>query len=944
MNWILLPVWGFLFAVLCHAFLSRIAPKSSRVLIFIGVASLVLLGVVFMAAAEYGLWSSNFLAVIMIYAAACELYIFLFTFVMSSISANVLVRLKVQQLSTISLKSIYNGRMMASQRVERLIGAKFAVEKNNLMSLTQSGNRLAKLFSVFRGMLHPVGKPLITKRIDFGNIFLVVIFFAVLIFPLFYFEVTGTNLAHIFEETVGYRYFYSLRIAYGDEYPWLPQGQLLNIVFVIVQWVLTFVGYPVDQLFPRIHAFIILGALVPLILSACAYYVLCKYLNSLLLRVIVGVVFALTIYNSRSLFFEVVPEYIAWVLPIAITSLIYLVRLSATKYVSPTPYRSLILFGMFCGVCASVKISLLAFPLAVSGVYAIRCGRKPLALLLNALLVGTVTLITTYIILLAAFGFSFASLDIFFVDIVRFFASQSDTLPQNIESLQWLRNLKPESLFDVAPVILVLPVVLLVMGVTTKSFRGILGILPASAASIAFYAERPYFVTYNETFAFAALSLAFVAIMIGRRIPNIDNLKSRIISYSGVFACCFIGVLFIKGHMLRLDMFAKASEGFTVAHEEVTRHLSKTPGATALFAIDNNHRMPSIESGFCKGATEIFNMTWSDNRYLARLFPERICYYFAKQSVDTRRFNKALITSVDPNETAIEAVRKVENFFSVDLSQFNCKITVPYRSSGEHYHICEKITVNASSFGKGTPMILKDAGRWYVASDNRSDIYLDEVTTSNPEGRATIVEAKSGETLKILNVGKVEVGTQKPLGLEGTFYWTRWLFPLREWNAANVNPVLELSESGKQCPKIFSPTGYWVSPLKTDATFTQERDQTGDFIRMLSTKENSYLGLTGQDPMRQAMGQPISLKIDIRVPHSREVVASIYDVLDSNGEAQSSSFAFNAPAGEWVTIVLRAPAIAFSSPSDHYAIGLSNVKAGDYFDLREISVFEGIIP
>jgi hypothetical protein len=251
-----------------------------------------------------------------------------------------------------------------------------------------------------------------------------------------------------------------------------------------------------------------------------------------------------------------------------------------------------------------------------------------------------------------------------------------------------------------------------------------------------------------------------------------------------------------------------------------------------------------------------------------------------------------------------------------------------------------KIPISAHSLRNGATLTIDGVGRWYVASDKRDDIELLDIRVVNPNfiGVVTSVAAKKGDTLIARNVGKVEVGQQDPLGLEGTFDGARWTFPLGEWKAANVNPSLVIAEGGKP------PTGYWVSPSNTDRKITQERDQTSDFTRILSTKENSYLVLNGQDPMRQALGQPISLKIDIRVPHSREVVATIHDVLGSDGRAKSSRFAFNAPAGEWVTIVLRAPVIAFSSPSDNYSIGLTSVKAGDYFDLREISVFEGILP
>jgi hypothetical protein len=82
----------------------------------------------------------------------------------------------------------------------------------------------------------------------------------------------GATLTGMAEESTGYRYFYTLRILYGDnERPWLPQGQLVGLAHMLIQVILTTLGYPPTELFPRIDLFAYSAAILPHILVALKY-------------------------------------------------------------------------------------------------------------------------------------------------------------------------------------------------------------------------------------------------------------------------------------------------------------------------------------------------------------------------------------------------------------------------------------------------------------------------------------------------------------------------------------------------------------------------------------------------------------------------------------------------------------------------------------------------
>jgi hypothetical protein len=157
--WLAWPVGGFAVAALSHAALSRLAPRSSRVITFFLLAAAIGTGMVWLAATRNGLWSAQTIAAAFVYAALCELYIFVFTLAMASVSANLLVRLRQGGLSPEDISRLYDGRTMAARRVERLLATALAREEGGLLRLTPRGDRLTNAFIAIRGFLHPGSRP-----------------------------------------------------------------------------------------------------------------------------------------------------------------------------------------------------------------------------------------------------------------------------------------------------------------------------------------------------------------------------------------------------------------------------------------------------------------------------------------------------------------------------------------------------------------------------------------------------------------------------------------------------------------------------------------------------------------------------------------------------------------------------------------------------------------
>src|SRR5260370_39569546 len=89
-----------------------------------------------------------------------------------------------------------------------------------------------------------------------ARVFSILLFAGLLLWPLAWIVLHGATLTGVNEESVGYRYFYSLRQLYDPPaFLFLPQGQLTNLIQKAIQIALTLLGFPPTQLRPRIDYF-----------------------------------------------------------------------------------------------------------------------------------------------------------------------------------------------------------------------------------------------------------------------------------------------------------------------------------------------------------------------------------------------------------------------------------------------------------------------------------------------------------------------------------------------------------------------------------------------------------------------------------------------------------------------------------------------------------------
>jgi hypothetical protein len=89
--------------------------------------------------------------------------------------------------------------------------------------------------------------------------------------PVCWIALNWVSLTAFYEESIGYRYFYTLRQLHEPAYLFLPQGQSVNLIFKSVHVLLDILGFASTQVRPRIDYFSIISISTFQLLNVAAF-------------------------------------------------------------------------------------------------------------------------------------------------------------------------------------------------------------------------------------------------------------------------------------------------------------------------------------------------------------------------------------------------------------------------------------------------------------------------------------------------------------------------------------------------------------------------------------------------------------------------------------------------------------------------------------------------
>jgi hypothetical protein len=148
--WLASALASFLVAIVLHAVTGRIPLIANAVIRFLAAGGAVGLALIAWLVDRYGLASAELWSGAAIYAFLCQLYIFLFTMTLGSISANLLVHLSRGPLRLDEVEQLYAGRRMVEFRIARLIGTSLLAHEAEGLALTPRGLRTVAMYRRLR--------------------------------------------------------------------------------------------------------------------------------------------------------------------------------------------------------------------------------------------------------------------------------------------------------------------------------------------------------------------------------------------------------------------------------------------------------------------------------------------------------------------------------------------------------------------------------------------------------------------------------------------------------------------------------------------------------------------------------------------------------------------------------------------------------------------------
>jgi hypothetical protein len=490
-----------------------------------------------------------------------------------------------------------------------------------------------------------------------GLVMLSGVLFVVIALPSLTFAWHGLSLAGAFEESVGYRYFYTLRHLYSGERPFMPQGHAMGLVHMGIHLVLTALGHPPSELYPRIDLWIRIASLVPFVLAGVAYAWAAAALGRWPARLLLAAFVCFVTYNERLPWgWQASPDYMAWVIPVSLVTVGALVRVLTHP---PTERLAPFLWlGVFAGACLGLKATYAVFPLAIGcTMLARRFSIRTMLGLGISIALATVTFV---LILSAYYLFDRQPLAEWLETFRQFTATQRMTLPDTTYNFKsWRRSMQWQNALDFAPWILVIAGAVLLAGVWRRT-RIAVALAPAMALAIYILYARFYTMTLIETcFAAVAVGTA-LAVVIGRALPIPDLVK--LAGAAALFAP--VSSVILPTEHFMLGGYRIYSDADVRLHQA----MAEAGGVTVSLVPTNAYRLMSVESAICKGSFNLLHNV-PPSPFMTALFPDRACLPSAQPLDDSVN----LLSLRAGNETLENAFQRAAAVYGVELSARGCE-------------------------------------------------------------------------------------------------------------------------------------------------------------------------------------------------------------------------------------------------------------------------------
>lgn len=486
-----------------------------------------------------------------------------------------------------------------------------------------------------------------------------------------------------FEESVGFRYFHSLRLLYGHEYPWLPQGQLPGILHIAIQYFLTLIGHPVDQFFPRVDYFSNLAIVIPFIFTGIVYFWATKPIHSVYIQLLFAMLFVASFYSPRYQDgWMLLPDYHIWMISLSFLAIGWCARIMPTNNLfTGFTNKSALLLGVYAGLCLGVKFTLFTYPMTLGLLFIVLDRRMATIIRLSCISIP-ISMITWVVILAIYYQGNFSILPGHFKALFAFTDSQVQIVRD--DNIAFIKTFWPLTLLDIFPLIplMIFGSVLAFKKNGIKTYAGIL--LPVCLLEV--------YMLYQRNYTHTNVEIQYLFLIVGtimtihvyqhyypvRKICNwllYGTNEHKAIRYSLLVVSLVVPILIHVSYTLtRLNEFTDWLKELNIAGKGMHNSLSKNSGGS-LFLIPisasvDEYNLRTIDNGLFKAGSGL-SPEWNPNTFVAKLYKNR-SYASNSRNIPTLDQFENIIFRTNAGESIPDAIERLEHHYRSNFTKFNC--------------------------------------------------------------------------------------------------------------------------------------------------------------------------------------------------------------------------------------------------------------------------------
>lgn len=484
----------------------------------------------------------------------------------------------------------------------------------------------------------------------------------------------GYKLSEVVGEITAYRYFYSLRMAFGQgESPWVPNGHTIGYAYLVLNKLLHFVRCDWHETKYRID--LALVTMNFLSFGLAGWLLVQAFLRpTKLVGALLAALLALGILYQQSLeagFYTVVPDYQNLLLPMALAA----AALGLPLVRGLASWKTGTLIAIYGALCLATKLTFVAFyaPLALLFLHATPSWPRRIAWFIG---LGLLPLGGALFILYAYHAFSWDATAFNLHFIVDFLQNSKVSEPEPYGA--WLARVLHQHwetasywgfLAVLTPYLAALATLVLPQRYLSASF------FLFSLVGHALIFRRPHNLSFVEVnFYLYVYVLLYVLAWRGQqksaKVTKTSKWTLSLRLYFPYLLCVLTLVWLVIEVNRGLPQTRARIRECNLTGRQVTAFLQSTPGNTLFLIPNNSYALPTLDSAISKGGTNMHSNTWGDSNLMAQLFPDRtyLFGYSPSPLYDLTPFNKLVFTVILNDYTG--DIAKLKTLFGVTLDGF----------------------------------------------------------------------------------------------------------------------------------------------------------------------------------------------------------------------------------------------------------------------------------